>query len=98
MKKDLEKKDELVKELTAIKSVFYPQLFPLFTSLFLHRDPSRHVHFEKERHDLFIGHDRTALDATRREVDQYRIKVDELTHDVIPSFSTRFSSDRFSLI
>lgn len=67
MKKDAEKKDELIKELSLA---------------------NRQLPFDKDRHDPFIGQDRTILDVTRRELEQYRLKVDTLSHDVCPFFAS----------
>ncbi|CAF3494707.1 unnamed protein product [Rotaria sordida] len=64
LKKDLEKKDGLIQELTSMK------------------DPTRHVHFEKDRYESLIGQDRTSLEAARRELDQCRIKVEGLAQDL----------------
>ena len=74
MKKDAEKKDELIKELSL---------------------GNRHVHFEKDRYDPYISQDRTILDGTRRELEQYRLKVDTLSHDVSQSFSSHFLQNLF---
>ena len=40
------------------------------------------MRFEHDRYETIVGQDRTTLDASRREIDQYRIKVEGLTHDV----------------
>jgi hypothetical protein len=47
-----------------------------------HRDPSKPGHFEAARYDALVGNERASLDAARRELEQYRVKVDSLTHDV----------------
>lgn len=49
---------------------------------FSFRDANRHVHFAKDHYESFITQDRTLLDGTRRELEQYRLKVDSLSHDV----------------
>lgn len=77
MKKDADKKDELIKELSLA---------------------NRHVHFDKDRYDPYISQDRSILDGTRRELEQYRLKVDTLSHDVSPSFSSQSISLAFSYV
>jgi len=61
-----------------IQIKFYFIYFLLFK-----RDSTKHVHFETNRYETTFNQERTSLDATRRELDQYRIKVEGLTHDVI---------------
>ncbi|CAF1686323.1 unnamed protein product [Rotaria magnacalcarata] len=64
LKKDLEKKDSLIQELTSM------------------RDSNKHVHFESDRYDTFIGQDRASIEAIRHELDQYRLKVEGLNHEL----------------
>ncbi|UJR35149.1 hypothetical protein I4U23_027918 [Adineta vaga] len=64
LKKDLENKDALVKELSCMK------------------DGTRQVHFEPSRYDPFVSTDRTSMVAVQRELDQCRMKLDALTHDL----------------
>ncbi|CAF2393713.1 unnamed protein product [Rotaria sp. Silwood2] len=64
LKKDLEKKDGLIQELTSM------------------RDSNKHVHFESDRYESLLGQDRTSFEAARRELDQYRMKVEGLTQDL----------------
>ncbi|CAF4170121.1 unnamed protein product, partial [Adineta steineri] len=46
------------------------------------KDANKHVHFEPDRYDPLSGLDRTSLAAARRELDQCRMKIDGLTHDL----------------
>ncbi|CAF4796812.1 unnamed protein product [Rotaria socialis] len=64
LKKDLEKKDSLIQELSSM------------------RDSNKHVHFESNRYDTFTGQDRASIEAIRRELDQYRLKVEGLNHEL----------------
>ncbi|CAF2796990.1 unnamed protein product [Rotaria sp. Silwood2] len=64
LKKDLEKKDALILELTSIK------------------DPNKTEHFETAKYEALVGQERSALEGARRELDQYRTKVEGLTHDL----------------
>lgn len=50
--------------------------------MFYSRDPSKPEHFEVAKYEALVGQERTALEAARRELDQYRTKVEGLTHDV----------------
>lgn len=65
-----------MKELSSFR--FDSVLFSYEYIFFSCRDAHKHVHF-----DTFNGQDRLAFDGARREIEQYRYKIDGLTHDVI---------------
>ncbi|CAF1245039.1 unnamed protein product, partial [Adineta ricciae] len=46
------------------------------------KDANKHVHFEPSRYDVLSGVDRTSLAAAQRDLDQCRMKIDALTHDL----------------
>ncbi|CAF3690001.1 unnamed protein product [Rotaria socialis] len=64
LKKDLEKKDALILELTSMK------------------DPHKTDHFETAKYEALVGQERSAFEGARRELDQYRTKVEGLTQDL----------------
>ena len=69
----------------------------LFFLLICSRDPNQCEKFEAAKYEALIGQERSALEGARRELDQYRIKVEGLSHDVNPSIVViRFFS--FNLI
>lgn len=52
------------------------------------RDASKHVHFEAAKYEALVGQERAAFEATRRDLEQYRTKVEGLSHDVRGSISS----------
>jgi hypothetical protein len=52
-------------------------------SVFLiNRDTNKHEHFESTKYEVLVGQERSALEGAKRELDQCKIKVEGLSHDV----------------
>ena len=66
-------------------------LLTIFFSFFFFKSGSaKRVHFEADRCtcNVVVGQERTSFEATRREIDQYRVKVEGLSQDVNIAFSS----------
>ena len=50
------------------------------------RDPKIDDNLQIEKYDALIAQERNALEGAKREIDQYRTKVEGLSHDVFYHF------------
>jgi len=48
----------------------------------INRDTNKHEHFESAKYEVLVGQERSALEGAKRELDQCKIKVEGLSHDV----------------
>ncbi|CAF3907511.1 unnamed protein product [Adineta steineri] len=46
------------------------------------KDPNKHENFEASKYEALVGQERSAFEGAKRELDQYRTKIEGLTYDL----------------